>query len=78
MNTGMLWFDDNPKTELKIKIQRALDYYHTKYGYQADICLVNQSMIGNDQLILGKDGGLEIRAAPYILPHHFWVGVKDK
>ena len=32
MNIGMLWFDNDTKTELTIKIERAAHYYREKYG----------------------------------------------
>ena len=32
MNVGMLWFDNDPRTALSVKVQRAADYYHQKYG----------------------------------------------
>ena len=44
MHTGMLWFD-NSQTALNIKIQKAVDYYHKKYGRTPDLCLVHPSML---------------------------------
>ncbi len=44
MHTGMLWFD-NSQTELNIKIQKAADYYHKKYGQVPDLCLVHPNML---------------------------------
>ena len=32
MNIGMLWFDNDKKTDLAGKITRAADYYRNKYG----------------------------------------------
>ena len=31
MHTGMLWFDNSQST-LPVKIQKAVEYYHKKYG----------------------------------------------
>ena len=28
MNNGMMWFDNDPKTDLAVKIKKAADYYH--------------------------------------------------
>ena len=44
MHTGMLWFD-NSQTALTVKIQKAVDYYHKKYGRSPDLCLVHPSML---------------------------------
>ena len=48
MHTGMLWFD-NSQTALNIKIQKAVDYYHKKYGRIPDLCLVHPSMLEKNQ-----------------------------
>ena len=31
METGMLWFDNDPKKSLNLKIQQAVDYYRNKF-----------------------------------------------
>lgn len=74
MHTGMLWFD-NSQTTLNIKIRKAMDYYHKKYGRSPDLCLVHPSML--------KDSNLEeekITVRPYrpVLPGHLWIGVEDQ
>lgn len=77
MHTGLLWFDNDPRTTLSVKIQKAMDYYRKKFGRIPDICLVNPSMIGENQkqLELGK---LVIRAYRPVMPGHFWIGVEDQ
>ena len=32
MKTGMLWFDNDPHTDLAVKISLRADYYQKKYG----------------------------------------------
>jgi len=73
MHTGMLWFD-NSQTELNTKIQKAVDYYHKKYGRIPDLCLVHPNMLKDT--ILHKD---KITVRPYrpVLPGHIWVGIED-
>jgi hypothetical protein len=44
MNTGMLWFDNDPKADFNTKINRATDYYLKKYGQRPDLCYVHPSM----------------------------------
>jgi hypothetical protein len=41
MNAGMLWFDNDPKTALTAKIERAVDYYKHKYGRDPNLCLIH-------------------------------------
>ena len=77
MHTGMLWFDNDPKTTLSVKIQKAMDYYSKKFGRITDICLVHPSMLdsGQKQFELGK---LTIRPYRPVMPGHLWIGVEDQ
>jgi len=45
MNVGMLWFDNDPKTALSAKVERAAAYYRNKYGNSPTICFVHPSML---------------------------------
>ena len=85
MHTGMLWFD-NSQAQLNIKIQKAVDYYHKKYGRTPDLCLVHPSMLEKDQsqletLAPGASAGVnKLTVRPYrpVLPGHIWIGIEDK
>ena len=77
MHTGMLWFD-NSQTALNIKIQKAVEYYHKKYGRTPDLCLVHPSMLdaqNQPQFELNK---LTVRPYRPVLPGHIWIGIEDK
>ena len=76
MHTGMLWFD-NSQTTLAMKVQKAVDYYHKKYGRRPDLCLVHPSLIEKDQAAL-KVNGLTVRPYRPVLPGHIWIGIEDK
>jgi hypothetical protein len=69
----MLWFDDS-QTALNVKIKKAVDYYHKKYGRTPDLCLVHPSML-KDTVVEEK---VTVRAYRPVLPGHIWVGVEDK
>ena len=81
MNVGMLWFDNDPKTELALKIERAAGYYRQKYGRSPTLCLVHPSMIGKSATPAPeteaplKTAGVEVRSSRSVLPNHFWLGV---
>ncbi len=77
MHTGMLWFDNDPRTTLSVKIQKAMDYYNKKFGRIPDLCLVHPSMLdsGQKQFKLGK---LTIRPYRPVMPGHLWIGVEDQ
>ncbi len=71
MNYGMLWFDNDPQTNLTHKVNRAAMYYRKKYGETPDICFVNPDMVTDKKV----DGGeVIIKTNPAILPHHIWIG----
>jgi hypothetical protein len=74
MNTGMLWFDNDPKSDLPTKISRAADYYLKKYGRMPDLCLVHPSMLGP---VTPKEQGIEVRPNRQVLPNHLWLGIHD-
>lgn len=77
MHTGMLWFD-NSSLLLSVKIQKAVDYYHKKYGHLPDLVLVHPSMLEEN----GREGmkleSLTVRAYRPVLPGYLWIGVEDK
>ena len=79
MHTGMLWFD-NSQTALNIKIQKAVEYYHKKYGRTPDLCLVHPSMLDapekNQRTV--EINKLTVRPYRPVLPGHIWIGIEDK
>jgi hypothetical protein len=74
MNIGMLWFDNDNKSDLATKIQRAATYYHSKYGKAPNLCLVHPKTLGDN---LWKSGNIEVRTTRSVLPNHFWLGVNN-
>ena len=74
MHTGMLWFDDSQST-LTAKIQKAMEYYHKKYGRAPDLCLVHPNMLKDTKL---EEDGITVRPYRPVLPGHIWIGVEDK
>jgi hypothetical protein len=79
MNTGLLWFDDDPRRKLEDKVLRAAVHYERKYGQSPNMCFVHPSAInGNGKGKVMKAGGIEIRPGRSVLLHHFWLGVSEK
>ena len=75
MNAGMLWFDNDPKTALAAKIEKAVDYYRQKYGRDPNLCLINPKALNGEK---PEDGQITIRPYRPVLPGHLWIGVEDK
>lgn len=75
MNIGMLWQDDS-KTDLYGKIQRAVDYYISKYGKVPNRCFVHPSAVpdGEQQRV----GPVELVGHKSVRLNHFWMGVEEE
>lgn len=71
-NTGLLWFDDDPKTDLQTKIRRLIQHYREKYGVSPQLCYIHKSALGNKKALTIDQ--VEIRIRQSVLPHHFWIG----
>jgi len=85
MEIGMMWFDNDPKKALQLKIDEAASYLQRKYGLTATVCMVNSKCL--DHLIPGPSpageggnpvymGGVEVRTMKAIIPGHLWIGVE--
>ena len=86
MKIGMLWFDNDPKADLKIKIERAASYYSKKYGQSPNLCFIHPSMASNGNGNGHGNGNgksepgtasIEIRTNRSVLPNHFWIGIAE-
>lgn len=80
MNIGMLWFDNDQKTAIPYRIERAAEYYRTKYGKRPDLCFVHPSMLPKENETANpsiKSGDIEVRPSKAVLPNHFWLGINN-
>ena len=87
MDIGMLWFDNDKKTSIPNKVEKAAQYYHKKYGVNPDLCYVHPKMVkadsgkrngkkrsGNGKPL--KIGRILVLKNEKVLPDHFWIGVR--
>lgn len=74
MRTGMLWFDNDPKSDLPTKVSQAAAYYQKKYGCSPNLCFVHPSMLKAET---GLAAGIELRSSRQVLPNHLWLGVNE-
>jgi hypothetical protein len=75
MNFGMMWFDNDPKTGLVAKIERAAEYYRTKYGRIPNLCMINPKSMPEEMPVTGN---ITVRSQRTILPGHLWIGLDEK
>lgn len=78
MYIGMLWFDNDNKSGLNNRVERAAEYYQRKYGKTPNMCYVHPSMLaptGPDGEGMLDTNGVQVRPLSTVLPNHFWIGV---
>ncbi|MFW5714215.1 MAG: hypothetical protein ACOCYU_06040 [Brevefilum sp.] len=74
MDIGMLWFDNDPQSDVASKVQKAAAYYRKKYGENPNLCFVHPSMIPKTK---AESGAISICSNTTMLPNHFWIGVQS-
>ncbi len=84
MHIGMLWYDNTPNVSLKIRIEKAADYYRRKYHQEPNLCLIHPSMLEAEKSRAkgGADvpqvGSMTVRPYGPVLPGHLWIGVEER
>lgn len=78
MKTGLLWFDDDPRTGLEEKVRRAAKHFKRKYGFAADTCLVHRSVFTSRKEKRLSVGGITVRPHHPVLYHHLWLGCENR
>lgn len=73
MQTGLLWFDDNPNATLEDKVQRAAAHYECKYGQRPNLCFVHPAALDDGTTI----ASIRVQPRRSVPPNHFWLGVYD-
>jgi hypothetical protein len=70
---GMLWYDNDPRSTLAAKIQKAMQYFREKYKHNVEYVLVSPSVDGSLEE-LSKTLGVPVRPWRSITPGHLWIG----
>jgi hypothetical protein len=85
MEIGMLWFDNDQKTSVPRKVERAARYYQEKYGVDPNLCYVHPRMVSGENGGKSKKsarqekltvGQILVLMSDNVLPDHFWIGVR--
>jgi len=59
METGLLWYDDDPQRPLEVKINLAAERYRAKYGRLPDTCYVHPQAVASHPM-----GNLQVTCHP--------------
>lgn len=80
MHTGLMWFDNDPRTSLEAKVRKASVYYEQRYGRLPDLCLVPPAMLAEGPMDSLSDQGqpITVRAYRPVLPGHLWIGIEEQ
>ena len=74
MQVGLLWYDDDPKKTLGMKVEQAQARYIEKYGHAPNACYVNSAAAVTD----GEAHTVRIIPAISVRPNYFWIGVDNE
>ena len=74
MREGLLWFDNDPNRQLNDKVKQAAARYKNKLHRKPTVCYMNADEFDSK---ISKVGGIDLKPANHILPHHYWVGVEQ-
>lgn len=78
MQSGLLWFDNDPGRGVIAKVEAAACRYREKFGAAPDTCYVNRAAFEGAELELAPQGvALRVIPARDVLAHHFWIGVEE-
>ncbi len=73
MKLGLLWYDNDPKKTLDLKLAEAATRYKEKFGAEPSVCYVNPAQMDAPQAAHGK---FKLVGAAAVLPNHIWLEIE--
>ena len=71
MDTGLLWYDEDPIAQA---VAKAAARYEKKMGQAPNVCYVNPAMLPDGEMQVGGCDGAPLRSA--IVACHYWIGME--
>jgi hypothetical protein len=76
MQSGLLWFDNDPGRSITAKATDAAERFTEKFGVTPDVCYVSARTLKEGDLVIPfHEGKLRLTPANNILVNHFWIGL---
>jgi hypothetical protein len=72
MKQGLVWYDNDPKKTLDVKMVEAARRYKEKFGAEPTVCYVNPAHL---DVKPGSSSKLRVVSAPQVLPNHLWLEI---
>jgi hypothetical protein len=73
MHMGLMWFDDDPRKTIEVKMEQAAARYHEKYGSAPTACYVSMGAAAAG----GKHGAMRIVPSRAVRANYLWVGMDE-
>lgn len=70
MNSGLMWYDADPKKPASVKIEEAAKRYREKFGVEPNACHVSPGEEASHDRV-------QVVPNRWIRPHYFWLGVEE-
>ena len=71
MKEGLLWYDNDPKRSLSVKIDQAVTCYRARFGRKPTVCYLNEADLNGHE---DEVKGIRLQAKPNVLRHHLLLG----
>ena len=72
MDNGMLWYDNQTGITAESRLQRAVDYFISKYGHPPLCCFVHPDMVAQPMELRGH---VKVIPNERILKNHIWLEI---
>jgi len=69
MFMGFMYYDNDPKADLKTKVLRLAERYAARFGKRPSVCIIHPSLVPSTNGI-----GIEIKGKREVMPNNFWIG----
>jgi len=69
-----VWYDDNPKKPVGVKIDEAVLRYKQRYGRTPNVCMLNEAVQPTDYEEADTSDGVKVLRAKNVPQNYFWVG----
>jgi len=73
MFAGFMYYDNDPKADLKTKVLRLAERYAARFGKTPNVCHVHPSLVPATNGI-----GIEVKGMREVMPNYFWFGVREQ
>jgi hypothetical protein len=74
MKEGLLWYDNDSKRSLSVKVDQAVTRYRARFGRQPTVCYLNEVDLNGH---VDEVTGIRLQPKPNVLRHHLLLGEEN-